>query len=177
MLDVLARLRSYSSHVFVQAIIAQHPQETRLSGLLADAEDTTQWVTRHLARFTSRSILTRVAFTSSLQWFETEVLAEERNYQGLARLTTVFIQHALTRSPASRVPLDIDSSFNQDRDCLAATLWTANVHSADGWITCCLSGADDGGDDGPEPEVSEDLLDYRRLLDKKTVNHRLAVLE
>ena len=39
------------------------------------------------------------------------------------------------------------------------------------------SGAAKGGDDGPEPEVSEDLLDHRRLLDKKTVNHRLAVLE
>ncbi len=35
----------------------------------------------------------------------------------------------------------------------------------------------EGGDGGPEPEVSEDLLDHRRLLDKKTVNHRLAVLE
>src|SRR3989442_3599579 len=41
-----------------QAIIAQHPQETRLSGLLADAEGTTTpWVTRHVTRFASRSIL------------------------------------------------------------------------------------------------------------------------
>src|SRR5438132_8478996 len=53
---------------------------------------------------------TSVALTSTLHWFETEVLAEERNYQGLARLNTALIQHAVTRSPASRVTLDIDSS-------------------------------------------------------------------
>jgi hypothetical protein len=29
---------------------------------------------------------TSIALTSTLHWFETEVLAEERNYQGLARL-------------------------------------------------------------------------------------------
>ena len=103
---------------------------------------------------------TSVALTSTLHWFETEVLAEERNYQGLARLNTALIQHAVTRSPASRVTLDIDSSespvhgaqeqsaynghfesvcyhplfvFNQGGDCLAATLRPGNVHSADGW--------------------------------------------
>jgi hypothetical protein len=103
---------------------------------------------------------TSVALTSTLHWFETEVLAEERNYQGPARPNTALIQHAVTRSPASRVTLDIDSSespvhgaqeqsaynghfesvcyhplfvFNQGGDCLAATLRPGNVHSADGW--------------------------------------------
>ena len=33
------------------------------------------------------------------------------------------------------------------------------------------------GDGGPEPEVAQDLLDHRRLPDKKTVKHRLAVFE
>ena len=33
----------------------------------------------------------------TLHWFETEVLAEERNYQGLARLNTALIQHAVKR--------------------------------------------------------------------------------
>ena len=92
--------------------------------------------------------------------FETDVLTEEQNYQGLARLNTSLIQHAVTRSPNWRVTLDIDSSespvhgaqeqsaynghfesvcyhplfvFNQDGDCLAATLRPGNVHSADGW--------------------------------------------
>ena len=103
---------------------------------------------------------TSVALTSTLHWFETEVLAEERNYQGLARLNTALIQHAATRSATQRVTLDIDSSespvhgaqeqsaynghfesvcyhplfvFNPEGDCLAAKLRPGNVHSADGW--------------------------------------------
>ena len=108
---------------------------------------------------------TSVALTSTLHWFETEVLAEERNYQGLARLNTALIQHAAPRSPTRRVTLDIDSSespvygaqelsaynghfesvcyhplfvFNQDGDCLAATLRPGNVPSAKGWAEVLL---------------------------------------
>ena len=33
------------------------------------------------------------------------------------------------------------------------------------------------GDGGPKPEMAEDLIGHRRLPDKKTVKHRLAVLE
>ena len=101
---------------------------------------------------------TSIALTSTLQWFETEVLAEERNYQGLARLNVELVQR---EAPGTRrVTLDIDSSespvhgaqeqsaynghfesvcyhplfvFNQHGDCLAATLRPGNVHSADGW--------------------------------------------
>jgi len=40
-----------------------------------------------------------VALTSTLHWFETDVLAEERNYQGLARLNTELVQHAATGTP------------------------------------------------------------------------------
>ena len=103
---------------------------------------------------------TSVALTSTLHWFETEVLTEERNYQGLARLNTDLGQHEAARPLARRLILDIDSSespvhgaqeqtahnghfesvcyhplfvFNQDGDCLAATLRPGNVHSADGW--------------------------------------------
>src|SRR5258708_2800840 len=53
---------------------------------------------------------TSVALTSTLHWFETEVLAEERNYEGLGRLNAALIEHATTRSPTRRVTLDIDSS-------------------------------------------------------------------
>src|SRR5438552_3651330 len=90
---------------------------------------------------------TSVALTSTLHWFETDVLTEERNYQGLARLNTALLQQAAARSANQRVTLDIDSSespvhgaqeqsaynghfesvcyhplfvFNQDGDCLAA---------------------------------------------------------
>jgi DDE family transposase len=101
---------------------------------------------------------TSVALTSTLHWFETEVLAEERNYQGLARLNTELVQREATGP--RRVTLDIDSSespvhgaqeqsaynghfesvcyhplfvFNPEGDCLAAKLRPGNVHSADGW--------------------------------------------
>jgi Transposase DDE domain group 1 len=100
---------------------------------------------------------TSVALTSTLHWFETEVLTEERNFQGLARLNTDLVQHEATRPRTRRVILDIDSSespvhgaqeqsaynghfesvcyhplfvFNQDGDCLAATLRPGNVPSA-----------------------------------------------
>jgi len=103
---------------------------------------------------------TSVALTSTLHWFETDVLTGERNYQGLARLNTALIQHAAARSANQRVTLDIDSSespvhgaqersaynghfesvcyhplfvFNPEGDCLGAKLRPGNVHSADGW--------------------------------------------
>jgi DDE family transposase len=93
-----------------------------------------------------------VALTSTLHWFETEVLAEARN--------TALVQHEGVRSSTQRVTLDVDSSespvhgtqeqsaynghfecvcyhplfvFNQHGDCLAATLRPGNAHSADGW--------------------------------------------
>src|SRR3989441_9759190 len=53
---------------------------------------------------------TSVALTSTLHWFETEVLTEERNYEGLGRLNTTLIEHAETRSPTRRLTLDIDRS-------------------------------------------------------------------
>jgi Transposase DDE domain group 1 len=103
---------------------------------------------------------TSVALTSTLHWFETEVLAEERNYDGLTRVNAELIQHVAARSPSRRVTLDIDSSespvhgtqeqsaynghfesvcyhplfvFNPEGDCLAATLRPGNVHSAERW--------------------------------------------
>ncbi len=103
---------------------------------------------------------TSVALTSTLHWFETEVLAEARNYEGLSRLNTELLQCEASRPTARRVTLDIDSSespvhgaqeqsaynghfesvcyhplfvFNQHGNCLAAKLRPGNVHSADGW--------------------------------------------
>src|SRR5690242_9808835 len=103
---------------------------------------------------------TSVALTSTLHWFETEVLEEERNYEGLGRLNAALIEHTATRSRTRRVTLDIDSSespvhgaqeqatynghfesvcyhplfvFSPEGDSLAAKLRPGNVHSADGW--------------------------------------------
>ena len=108
---------------------------------------------------------TSVALTSTLHWFETEVLTEEQNYRGLARLNTALIQRAVTRSAPQSVTLDIDSSespvhgaqersaynghfesvcyhplfvFIPEGDCLAAKLRPGNVHSADGWDNVLL---------------------------------------
>src|SRR6058998_979533 len=47
-----------------------------------------------------------VALTSTLHWFETEVLTEEDNYQGLARLNTDVVQHPATRLLSRKVVLD-----------------------------------------------------------------------
>ena len=47
---------------------------------------------------------TSVALTSTLHWFETDVLAEEH----LAHLNTELVQRAATRSPTRRVILGID---------------------------------------------------------------------
>ena len=101
---------------------------------------------------------TRVALTSTLHWFETEVLAEERNYRG-SRASIGSWSQRRKRSATRRVTLDMDSTevrsmagkssrvqrplrvhllssallFNREGDCLAAKLRPGNVHSADGW--------------------------------------------
>jgi hypothetical protein len=48
---------------------------------------------------------TNVALTSTLHWFETEILAEERNYQGLTRLNTDLVQHEAARLLTRRLIL------------------------------------------------------------------------
>jgi len=100
------------------------------------------------------------ALTSRLPTFETEMLAEEENFRGLARLNRELIGSAEAEDSAYRVVLDMDSTeipvygqqeqsaynghfesacyhplllFNREGDCLAAQLRPGNVHSAEGW--------------------------------------------
>ncbi len=100
------------------------------------------------------------ALTSRLQSFETEMLAEEENFGGLARINRELIAKAESIDAPQRVVLDMDSTeipvygqqeqsaydghfestcyhplllFNREGDCLAAKLRPGNVHSADGW--------------------------------------------
>ena len=100
------------------------------------------------------------ALTSRLQTFETEMLAEEENFAGLARINRELIGKAEAVDSPQRVVLDMDSTeipvygeqdqsaynghfestcyhplllFNSDGDCVAAKLRPGNVHSADGW--------------------------------------------
>jgi hypothetical protein len=100
------------------------------------------------------------ALTSRLQTFETEMLAEEENFAGLARLNRELISKAEALDSPYRTVLDMDSTeipvygdqeqsaynghfestcyhplliFNGEGDCLAAKLRPGNVHSAEAW--------------------------------------------
>jgi len=100
------------------------------------------------------------ALPSRLQTFETELLAEEENFAGLARLNRELIGRAEALGSPYRMVLDMDSTeipvygeqeqsaynghfestcyhplllFNREGDCLAAQLRPGNVHSAEGW--------------------------------------------
>ena len=100
------------------------------------------------------------ALTSRLQTFETEILAEEENFAGLARLNRELIGKAEALDSPYRTVLDMDSTeipvygeqeqsaynghfestcyhplliFNGEGDCLAAKLRPGNVHSAEAW--------------------------------------------
>ena len=53
---------------------------------------------------------TSVARTSTRHWVDTDGLAEERNYQGLARLNTDLVPQEAARPRTRRLILEIDSS-------------------------------------------------------------------
>ena len=101
-----------------------------------------------------------VALTSRLQTFETEMLAEEENFAGLAKLNRALIGRAGAMDSGYRTILDMDSTevavygeqeqsayngyfestcfhplllFNGEGDCLGAKLRPGNAHSAEGW--------------------------------------------
>ena len=105
------------------------------------------------------------ALTSRLQTFETEMLAEEENFAGLARSNRDLIARAEAMDAPYRTVLDMDSTeipvygeqeqsaynghfestcyhplllFSREGDCLAAKLRPGNVHSAEGWAELLL---------------------------------------
>src|SRR5712671_5561825 len=160
----LIDLRTGRNRQFVLADLFRQSVYSRLAGY-EDTNDAERLAEdppfRMLASRERRE--TSVALTSTLHWIETEVLAEERNYQGLARLNTALIQHAVTRSATQRVTLDIDSSespvhgaqeqsaynghfesvcyhplfvFNPEGDCLAAKLRRATSTARTGGTRC-----------------------------------------
>ena len=100
------------------------------------------------------------ALTSTLHWFETELLTQETNLVGLMAVNREVLAQAEMATRADRIVLDMDSSespvhgaqegsaynghfesvcyhplflFNEHGDCLGATLRPGNVHSADDW--------------------------------------------
>lgn len=134
---------------------------SRLAGYedLNDAERVSQDPTFRLIG--SEKIWERgAALTSRLQSFETEMLTEEANITGLARINRELIGRVEAIDSPQGVVLDMDSTeipvygqqeqsaynghfestcyhplllFNREGDCLAAKLRPGNVHSADGW--------------------------------------------
>jgi hypothetical protein len=95
-----------------------------------------------------------------LQSFETQMLAQEENFAGLARLNRALIGKAEGVDSGYRAILDMDSTeipvygeqeqsayngycestcfhplllFNKEGDCLEAKLRSGNVHGAKGW--------------------------------------------
>jgi hypothetical protein len=109
----------------------------------------------------SEKVLERgAALTSHVQSFETELLTQAENLDGLAALNRELIAKGEAVDARRRVVLDMDSTeipvyghqeqsaynghfestcyhplqlFNDQGDCLAAELRPGNVHSADGW--------------------------------------------
>ena len=100
------------------------------------------------------------ALTSKLHWFETELLTHEENLVGLRAVNREVLAQAEMATRADRIVLDMDSSespvhgaqegsaynghfesvcyhplflFNDQGDCLAASLRPGNVPSADDW--------------------------------------------
>ena len=100
------------------------------------------------------------ALPSRLQSFEAQMLAEDGNFSGLARLNRELVGKAEALDSGYRTVLDMDSTeipvygeqeesaynghfestcyhplllFNRDGDCLAAKLRPGNVHSAECW--------------------------------------------
>jgi len=100
------------------------------------------------------------ALTSTLHWFETELLTKEENLIGLMALNRETVGQADCLDSSDRVVLDMDSSqspvhgeqegsaynghfesvcyhplflFNSHGDCLAAKLRPGNLHSAEDW--------------------------------------------
>jgi hypothetical protein len=134
---------------------------SRLAGYedLNDAERLSQDPTFRL--ICSEKIWERgAALPSHLHWFETEVLSQAENLDGLRRINRELIAKAEAMDSPQRVVLDMDSTeipvygeqehsaynghfestcyhplllFNGEGDCLGAKLRPGNVHSAKDW--------------------------------------------
>ena len=134
---------------------------SRLAGYedLNDAERLSQDPTFRLIG--SEKIWDRgAALPSRLHWFETEVLSQDENLEGLSRINRELIAKAEAMDSPQRVVLDMDSTeipvygeqeqsaynghfestcyhplllFNGEGDCLGAKLRPGNVHSAEDW--------------------------------------------
>ncbi len=157
----LTDLRRGKNTQFPFAELLRQSVYSRLAGYedLNDAERLSQDPTFRLIG--SEKIWDRgAALASRLQTFETEMLADEPNFAGLARLNRALVGKVEARVSGYRTILDMDSTevpvygkqeesayngyfestcfhplllFNTEGDCLPAKLRPGNVHSAEGW--------------------------------------------
>jgi len=157
----LADRRRGKNTQFALADLLRQSVYSRLAGYedVNDAERLSQDPTFRLIG--SEKIWERgAALTSRLQSFETEMLAEDKNFAGLSAVNRELIAKAEAIDSPQRVVLDMDSTeipvygqqensaynghfestcyhplllFNREGDCLAAKLRPGNVHSADDW--------------------------------------------
>jgi len=146
---------------FTLADLLRQSVYSRLAGYedLSDAERLAADPTFRL--ISSQRIWDRgAALTSTLHWFETELLTKEENLIGLMALNRETLGQGESFDSSDRVVLDMDSSespvhgeqegsaynghfesvcyhplflFNGRGDCLAAKLRSGNVHSAEDW--------------------------------------------
>jgi len=72
---------------------------------------------------------TRIGLTSTLHWVDTDVLTEELNDQGLARLNTDLVQHEAARPLTRWLILDIDSSERPVHGAHERSAYTGHVES------------------------------------------------
>ena len=157
----LSDLRRGKNTQFALADLFRQSVYSRLAGYedVNDAERLSQDPTFRLIG--SEKIWDRgAALTSRLQSFETEMLAAEENFAGLAHLNRELIAKVEAIDSPQRMVLDMDSTeipvhgqqensayngqfestcyhplllFNREGDCPAAKLRPGNVHSAEGW--------------------------------------------
>jgi hypothetical protein len=135
------------------------------------------------------------ALTSRLQSFETEMLAEEENFAGLARINRELSGRVEAVDSPQRVVLDMDSTeipvygeqehsaynghfestcyhplllFNRAGDCLGAKLRPGNVHSADGWEELLLPEIERQQKEGKEVVFRADAAFAKPEIDEKS---------
>ena len=135
---------------------------SRLAGYEDDTNDAERLADDPTMRVVvgDRGIDRPAASTSAMSRFETEVLTQDGNVEGLGRVNAKWVDGAMSRTPHRRVILDMDSSespvhgeqegasynghfgstcyhplfvFNQFGDCEGAMLRAGNVHSAHRW--------------------------------------------
>jgi hypothetical protein len=177
----LILVRELDERLGLETLISQHLEDTRqgLNTQFSLADLVRQSVYSRLAGYEDLNDAERLAadptfrligspkiwdrgaaLTSTLHWFETELLTREENLVGLMVVNRELLAQAELPTRADHVVLDMDSSespvhgqqegsaynghfesvcyhplflFNDHGDCLAAKLRSGNVSSADDW--------------------------------------------